>query len=238
MVNRIWMHHFGAGLVRTPSNFGELGERPSHPELLDYLASRFVENGWSIKAMHREIMLTAAYGLSAEIAAANQDADPENRLLWRANRRRLHAEDLRDAMLFVSGELDQAVGGPTAPIEKETNRRTLYTFVSRSRPDATLALFDFPNPNQTVERRIATSTPLQGLYFLNSDFVAQRAAALARRVGAEADEPARVRKAYRLLYYREPSREELQLALDYLKKASWTRYAQALLTSNEFTHQN
>jgi hypothetical protein len=141
-------------------------------------------------------------------------------------------------MLFVSGDLDTTAGGPPAPIEVDRNRRTLYTFVSRSRPDATLALFDFPNPNQTVERRIATSTPLQGLFFLNSDFVMQRAAAFAKRVSGEPDEAARIRKAYRLLYYREPAREELQLGIDYLKKTNWPRYAQVLLTSNEFTHQN
>jgi hypothetical protein len=141
-------------------------------------------------------------------------------------------------MLFASGELDRTVGGPPAPLEKETNRRTLYTFVSRSRPDPVLALFDFPNPNQTVERRIPTSTPLQGLYFLNSEFVMQRAAAFAKCVAAKPDENSRVREAYRLLYYREPSRDELRLAHEYLQKASWSRYAQALLTSNEFTHQN
>jgi hypothetical protein len=238
MVNRIWMHHFGTGLVRTPSNFGQLGERPSHSELLDYLASRFVAAGWSIKAMHREIMLSATYALSAEVTSANNEADPENRLFWRANRRRLSAEELRDAMLAATGELDPTTGGAPAKLGADHTRRTLYSFVSRQKPDPTLAMFDFPNPNVSAERRIPTSTPLQGLYFLNSDFVAARASAFARLLAGEPDDAARIRKAYRILYYREPVREEIQLGIEYVGRASWARYAQVLLTSNEFLHVN
>jgi len=114
MVNRIWQHHFGQGIVRTPSNFGQLGDRPSHPELLDYLAWRFMENNWSIKAMHREIMLSAAYARSTEHSAENFARDPDNRLLWRANRQRLDAEAMRDALLAVSGDLDLTPGGLAA----------------------------------------------------------------------------------------------------------------------------
>jgi hypothetical protein len=238
MVNRIWLHHFGAGLVRTPGNFGQLGDRPTHPELLDFLAARFVENRWSIKAMHREIMLSATYALSAEISAANNEVDPENRLLWRAHRRRLDAESLRDAMLSVTGELDPSIGGAPAPLGQIHTRRTLYSFISRRKPDPTLAMFDFPNPNQTMEQRHPTSTPLQGLYFLNSDFVGQRATAFASMLASEAGDAARIRKAYRVLYYRDPTREEVQMGLEFLGNASWQRYAQVLLTSNEFIHQN
>src|SRR2546425_1239469 len=112
MVNRIWQGHFGQGIVRTSSNFGRMGERPSHPELLDYLASRFIANGWSMKAMHREIMLSSTYLLSADYSEASFKSDPDNRLLWRANRRRLDVESLRDSLLLVSGELDGDAGGP------------------------------------------------------------------------------------------------------------------------------
>ena len=123
MVNRIWQHHFGAGIVRTPSNFGRMGERPSNPELLDYLASRFIESGWSIKALHREIMLSATYALSADQSAKNMRIDPENRLLWRANIQRLDAEALRDSLLFVSGELDSKAGGPPVRLNDENNKQ-------------------------------------------------------------------------------------------------------------------
>jgi hypothetical protein len=133
MVNRIWHRLFGAGLVRTPSNFGQVGDRPSHPELLDYLATRFVELGWSVKQLQREILLSAAYAMSSEVSEAGMAADPENRLLWRQNRRRLDVESLRDAMLAVAGELDAAAGGPTVEWTRENKRRTLYARVSRFR---------------------------------------------------------------------------------------------------------
>src|SRR5437588_9651653 len=127
MVNRIWQHHFGRGIVDTPSNFGVMGERPSHPELLDYLASRFVESGWSMKAMHREIMLSAAYQLAYQRTEANSAADPENRLVWRANFRRLEIEPLRDSLLFVTETLDERLGGPPQDLARANNKkRTIY----------------------------------------------------------------------------------------------------------------
>ncbi|MEJ7607454.1 MAG: DUF1553 domain-containing protein [Bryobacteraceae bacterium] len=132
MVNRIWAHHFGEGIVPTPSSFGQVGERPSHPELLDYLAARFVEEKWSIKAVHREIVLSATYALGTESLPKNFKVDAGNRLHWRANVRRLDIEALRDSMLAVSGQLERKVGGPPAPMEDECNlRRTVYSFVSR-----------------------------------------------------------------------------------------------------------
>ena len=230
MVNRIWQHHFGEGLVRTPSNFGQLGDRPSHPGLLDYLAYRFVRNHWSIKALHREIMLSAAYQLSADYSARAYAADPENRLVWRANRRRLDIEALRDTLLFVAGDLDATAGGPPARLDVENKRRTVYGLVSRRKLDGMLALFDFPNPNNTSELRMATNVPLQRLFFMNGGLVAQESQSLARRVHA-------IPQAYRLLFNREPSAEELKLGLQFLRESggAWPQYAQVLLSSNELS---
>jgi hypothetical protein len=244
MVNRIWQRHFGAGIVRTPSDFGRMGDRPSNPELLDYLATRFIESGWSIKALHREIMLSATYALSADQSAKNMRIDPENRMLWRANIQRLDAEALRDSLLFVSGELDLKAGGPPARLNDENNkRRTVYGFVSRNKLDGMLALFDFPNPNITSEKRNMTESPAQELFFLNSSFIAQRAQALAHRVdqGPKRDEVSRIDRAYRILFGRAPGRDELQLGENFLKanpSDGWERYAQALLNSNEFLFVN
>jgi len=243
MANRIWQHHFGSGVVRTASNFGQLGDRPSHPELLDYLASRLIENRWSVKAMHREIMLSATYALSAEYSEKNFAADPDNRLLWRAPRRRLDVEALRDSILFVSGDLDLNAGGEPMRLSEEKNdRRTVYGFVSRRRLDGTLALFDFANPNNTSERRIDTDTPLQRLFFLNSAFVLRQSATLADRLnGASgADSESRIRGAYRLLFCREPTSAELDLGLKFVSQGpkAWPEFAQVLLSSSEFLYVN
>ena len=179
IVNRIWQHHFGQGIVRTPSNFGAQGDRPSEPELLDYLAAEFVRNGWSIKKLHRTIMLSAAYQLSAAPNEKDLAADPDNRLIWRHDRQRLDAEALRDDLLFVSGQLDTKEGGLAQKIGKDNARRTVYAFVSRRKTDPDLALFDFPNPNNTSEQRNATNVPPQRLYFMNNEWVIAQAKALA-----------------------------------------------------------
>ena len=236
MVNRIWQHHFGRGIVETPSNFGNAGTRPSNQELLDYLAARFVENGWSIKRMHREIMLSAVYGLSSEDIPANSAVDPDDRLLWRANWQRMDAETLRDSLLFVGGNLDLQAGGPPAALEDKNKRRAVYGFVSRRKLDSMLALFDFPNPNNTSEQRVVTNVPLQRLYMMNSGFVEDQAAGLAKRLSGTDDE--RVTQAYRTVYGREPSAEELQLGLAFVKKSNWNEYARVLLNSNEFEWVN
>jgi hypothetical protein len=244
MVNRIWQHHFGAGIVRTPSDFGRMGDRPSDPELLDYLASRFVESGLSMKALHREIMLSGSYALSADQSEKNMTIDPENRLLWRANIQRLDAESLRDSLFFVSAELDPKAGGPPEKLNDDRNRRrTVYGFVSRNKLDGMLSLFDFPNPNITSEKRNATESPAQELFFLNSGFIGQRAEAVAHRVcdGPKRDDASRIAVAYRVLFGRSPSPEELRLGLAFLKGGqadAWPRYAQALLNSNEFLFVN
>jgi hypothetical protein len=239
IVNRLWETHFGQGIVRTPSNFGQLGDRPTHPELLDYLAARLIENGWSLKAMHREMLLTAAYQMSAAYSAQNFERDPENRLLWRANLQpRLDAEALRDSMLAVSGKLDLTMGGPAVKIAENKARRTVYAYVSRNRLDETLALFDFPDPNATAEQRLVTNGPLQRLFFLNSGFVAEQATALAARIEREtgADPSAQVYRAYLLLYGRRPSDAELKIGLEFAARpGGWPQYAQVLLGTNEFS---
>jgi hypothetical protein len=242
MMNRIWLYHFGAGIVRTPSDFGQMGDRPSHPELLDYLAARFVENKWSMKAMHREIMRSAAYRLDSMHSEQNVSVDPENRLLWRANKRRLDVEALRDALLAASGELDLKVGGTPEQLRDAKNaRRTVYGFVSRRKLDSTLALFDFPNPNAAAEKRIATVTPPQQLYFLNGDFVWDRAMALASRIAEGGQEDAaKIRAAYRRVFARDPLPAELKLGLEFVKEGEnrWSQFARALLSSNEFLFVN
>ena len=242
MANRIWELHFGQGLVRTPSNFGRLGDTPSHPDLLDYLAVRFQELGFSVKALHREILLSAAYQRSTGHNAAAYDQDPENRLLWRGNLRpRLDAEALRDALLAVAGNLDPTPGGPAAPLDDRNRRRTLYGYISRSRPDPLLAMFDFPDPNNTSEQRITTNSPLQRLFFLNSTFVAQQAKAVADRLAeASPDDRSRIQQAYVLLYSRPARPAEIDLGLEFLEQTggAWSRYAQVLLSSNEFSAVN
>jgi mono/diheme cytochrome c family protein len=238
-VNRIWMHHFGQGLVRTPSNFGQLGDRPSHPELLDYLAARFVEQGWSMKALHREILLSRAYALATESAPRQEQVDPDNRLIWRANRRRLDAEALRDSLLWAGGTLDLTVGGAAARLTDDNKRRTVYGYISRKKLDGMLSLFDFPNPNNTSEQRMSTSVPVQRLFFLNSGLIGEQAKAFAARVKGVTD-AAKIADAYRLLYNRPPAKQELQLGMDFLRrgKDAWTQYAQVLLSANEFTFVN
>lgn len=242
MVNRLWEMHFGSGIVRTPSNFGQLGDRPTHPELLDYLAARFVENGWSVKAMHREMLLTSAYQMSTAHNAANFDRDPDNRLLWRANLQpRLDAEALRDSILAVAGKLDLEMGGPAVKIAENKPRRTVYAYVSRNRLDDTLALFDFPDPNATAEQRLITNGPMQRLFFLNSEFIADEANAFVERLAKEAgtDDSARLKRAYLLLYGRLPSEAETRLGLAFVgKPGGWPQYAQVLLSTNEFSAVN
>jgi hypothetical protein len=238
MVNRIWHWHFGRGIVATPSNFGQLGERPTHPELLDYLAARFVESGWSIKAIHREIVLSRAYASAWRLDPANEETDPGNIYLWRANRHRLDVESLRDALLAAGGNLDLTQGGPPPRLNDEKNlRRTVYGYRSRRKLDSLLAMFDHPNPNTSNEQRLTTNVPLQRLWLLNSPFVLKQAEALASRL-AGAGEAEKIRDAYKLLFLRAPAAKELSLGLEYLRTdpGAWQRYAQALLVSNEFIY--
>jgi mono/diheme cytochrome c family protein len=239
MVNRIWQHHFGQGIVRTPSDFGAQGDRPSHPELLDYLASRFMSEGWSMKKLHREIMLSEVYQLSSVNAPKNFEQDPENRLLWRFNRHRLDVEGLRDSLLYVSGSLDPKAGGPPEKFGPDNFRRTVYCYVSRYKIDSVLGLFDFPNPVGTSEQRSETNVPLQRLFFMNSDFMASMSRQLAARMDGATD-AARVAWLYEAVYQRKPSVEETKLAVDFVRDSNhaWSQYAQVLLSSNEFEFVN
>lgn len=245
LVNRVWQEHFGRGLVGTPSNFGMLGERPTHPELLDDLASRFMASGWSLKWLHRQIMLSSVYRASSEFKPENYQRDPDNRLLWRMNRRRLDIESWRDSLLTASGNLDLSLGGQSADMASGNNRRrTLYAAVSRHNLNSTLRLFDFPDPNLTSERRSSTTVPMQQLFVLNGPFMVSQAKSLAARLQIEsADDSARIRFAYQLLFSRDPSDKELQVGTTFLKAAEsqpdvkltpWERYTQALLGTNEF----
>jgi hypothetical protein len=246
-VNRVWQHLFGQGLVGTPSNFGLLGDRPTHPELLDYLSRRFVESGWSVKTLQRLLLLSATYRQSSRYDSLASEVDPENRLLWRMSRKRLEIEPWRDAMLAVSGRLDATVGGPPGSLDDASFvRRTIYGGVSRHDLSPVLRLFDFPEANITSAERTRTSVPLQGLYVLNDEFVIACARSLASRVQASSDsDDDRIRHAYALLFARDPRPEELRLGLDYLSApepenpgdlSRWDRYAQALLGSNEFLY--
>jgi len=224
IVNRIWKGHFDTGIVDTPSNFGQTGERPTDPELLEYLASSFVKNGMSVKKLHREIMLSAVYQLGTEKNEANYAKDSGDRLYWRFNRRRLDAEELRDSVLSVAGNLDDAVGGPSEDLTPAYKRRTVYGKVSRYKLDTFLQTFDFPPPNISAEKRFTTTVPLQRLFLMNSDFMQIEAEELAKRVAAEADNRARIRKMYELAYTRDPSEEEIQLGLDYLHSEPGKEY--------------
>ncbi len=241
MANRVWHWHFGKGIVTTTSNFGELGERPTNPELLDYLAARFMEEGWSIKKLHREIMTSTPYMVSDAKSDANEQIDADNKYLWKSNLRRLDIEALRDSMLAVTGELDLALGGQARRLGDESNkRRTVYSFVSRRDLDPTLLLFDFANPNATNEGRVNTSTPLQRLFFLNSAFVERRADELTCKLEGLDSVEAKIRQAYEILFQRQPTKEEVRLGLDYLKSdgGNLRKYAQVLMASNEFVYVN
>jgi cytochrome c553 len=244
MTNRVWGHLFGRGIVGTPSNFGTLGERPTHPELLDWLASRFMAEGWSVKKLIRTVLVSEAYQRASAFDESNAKTDPDNRLLWRMNRRRLEVEPWRDALLAVAGNLDRATGGPAINLSAADNRRrTLYGAVSRHNLDPLLRLFDFPDPNLTSDRRPVTVVPLQQLFVLNSDFMERQAKAFAARVldGPESDESGRIRRAFLLAYGRTPADREIRLGIEFMASANeggglspWERYAQVLLSANEF----
>ncbi len=248
IVNRVWLHHFGQGLVRTPSDFGLRSEPPTHPELLDHLAAWFMDNGWSLKKLHRHIMLSATYQqVSTPKRAAGfipaERIDPENTLLWRMNRRRLDFESTRDALLAVSGRLNRTIGGPSVKdsLAANGNRRSLYSHLDRLNVPGLLRTFDFPNPDATSPQRDQTTVPPQALFLMNHPFVIDSARALLKRpeIAKERTMTRRVVELHRLLYGREPKLEELALAEEYLQDAgqndaAWERYIQALLMANEF----
>ncbi|MBM4071666.1 MAG: DUF1553 domain-containing protein [Planctomycetes bacterium] len=252
-VNRVWHYHFGRGIVGTTSNFGQLGDRPTHPELLDTLAVRFMDNGWSTKWLHREIMLSAVYGLSSIPDAKNLAKDADNHYLWRVTPRRLDFEAWRDSMLTVAGKLDPQIGGPPYldskgkvqlhPEDPSNRRRTIYGFISRFKPNPTLTLFDFPEPNVTSDQRTATTIPQQQLFALNSPFVLAMSRSFAARLEAsEKSEERRLLLGWQLAFGRLPTEREVAIAREFLREASsaeeklgpWERLCHSLLTTNEF----
>ena len=244
MVNRIWQHHFGRGIVATADNFGSTGSAPTHPELLDWLASRFIESGWSIKAMHRRIMLSSTYQQSSIGDPHTVAADPENNLLGRMNRRRLEVEALRDALLTAAGRLDMAAGGPAAP-DPMTPRRTIYIQTVRSDGANFRKLFDGADPTAIVAMRGESTVAPQSLYLLNDQFVLTQSRAIAERLIAQdpGDDRQRISRLYEWLYARPPANQELAIGLEFLmglggagKIQAWQAYAQVLVCANEFIY--
>ncbi|MGO9600882.1 MAG: PSD1 and planctomycete cytochrome C domain-containing protein [Isosphaeraceae bacterium] len=255
-VNRVWAHLIGRGLVGTPSDFGVRSDPPTHPELLDWLACALMEDGWSTKRLIRTIVLSRTYQQSSNDRADAREIDPANELYWRANRKRLELEPLRDAMLMTAGSLDLTVGGRSVNLadEPDCRRRTLYLAVRRENLPTLFRSFDFANPDMHVPARHETTVPQQALYLLNSPFVAEAARALDRRAWGETgdDEVQWVRRAYRIALGREPGSQELDRARAFLAAASSAsalvrgpgpaspslsprqKLAQALLMSNEF----
>lgn len=252
-VNRVWRWHFGSGIVNSPDNFGAVGDPPSNPELLEYLAAHFRQEGMSLKKLHREIMLSATYQQSSHENPKAHEVDPANRFYSHFSVQRLDAEQLRDSMLFVAGDLDTSkVGGPAQPFSLQNHRRTVYAKISRFRIDPFLQEFDFPNPTFTAEQRFSTNVPVQRLYFMNDTFVYSQAEKLAKRVFSQPDDAARIKESYRLLFNRQPTAEELQIGLEFLKTTpekpgylvdqepatAWKQYARILFNSNEFEFLN
>jgi mono/diheme cytochrome c family protein len=221
IVNRVWQRHFGAGLVRTPSDFGTRGDAPTHPDLLDHLARTLMDDGWSLKRLHRRIMLSRAYQQSSADNATARNLDPENKWLWRFNRRRLDIEELRDSMLSVSGRLDRAMGG--LPVSAQawpfTHRRTIYSFIDRALLPNDFRVFDFPNAELHSAQRDLTTAPQQALMMMNSPFVIAQAKAILERpeVASTTNPRVRIERLYRLLYGRAPSGEELRLGMAFVR---------------------
>ena len=255
MVNRIWQHHFGRGLVGTPSDFGTHGQKPTHPALLDWLAAEFTARGWSVKAMHRLMLLSATYQQASTIAAAERVHDPENRLYGRMNRLRIEGEVIRDSLLAISGELNLKVGGPGVfpPIPKELfegakgwiastdprdhTRRSLYIFARRNLRFPFLEVFDAPDNNLSCSARERSTTAPQSLTLLNAEEVLAAAARTAERLTEAADSPeARVTLAYRLIIGRPPTAVERRLSVEFLARSPLSELCRGLFNLNAFVY--
>jgi len=244
-VNRVWLHHFGEGLVKTPGDFGVRTEAPVHRELLDYLAASFVEHGWSTKHLHRLIVLSSTYQQSCEASPATLAADPENDLLSRMNRQRLDFEALRDTLLAVAGKLDLKLGGLPVDLETEPfpSRRTVYGLIERQNLPGVFRTFDFANPDTSSQRRFQTTVPQQALFLMNSPFVIEQARGLAHRVDTCGGPGCadKIQTVYQILFQRPPAEPELVLGQKFLTSQASAgtqltpleKYAQILLLSNE-----
>ena len=262
MVNRIWQHHFGEGIVRTPSNFGKTGERPSHPELLDWLAVEFVSRGWSVKAMHRLMMTSDAYQMASDDIESNVQIDPDNRYFWRMGRQRLPAEIVRDLALAVSGSLNRTVGGPAVfpyinpdlfqsstsrtwpgkpDDDPSTWRRSVYVFSKRSIRYPMFELFDQPDMVSSCALRNRSTIATQALLLMNNAFIIQQAKAFAKRLRTEAggDAGAQVDRAYELALARQPSPFERSKAVEFIGGGprGLDDFCQAVFSFNEFVYR-
>jgi hypothetical protein len=255
IVNRLWQYHFGSGILETPSDFGFNGGRPSHPELLDWLASELVRQNWSLKQLHRAIVLSATYRQSSRFRSEAARVDAGNRLLWRKSPLRLEAEPLRDAMLAVAGQVSRQVGGPgyqdfisftnnsqfyemRDPDGLSFQRRSLYRTWLRSGRSPLLDVFDCPDPSTKTPRRAVTTTPLQALSLLNNSFVLRMSERFAQRLTREAggDVADQIRLAYRLAFGRDPAQEEVTLTLRFATQHGFPALCRVLLNSNEFLY--
>ncbi|MFN7926000.1 MAG: DUF1553 domain-containing protein [Bryobacteraceae bacterium] len=259
IVNRVWQFHFGEGLVRTPSDFGKLGQKPTHPELLDWLATWFMENGWSFKKLHRLILASNTYRMSKLSNEQYAAADPENRLLWRFPYKRLEAEAIRDSMLEVSGKLNAKMGGesmypeiPEAALtgssdpdkiwknspEPERNRRTVYAFLKRSMIVPMLDVLDLCDTTRSSAQRLTTSVAPQALTLFNGEFVNAQARAFADRLRNEAgaDSAKQVELAYRLALARKPTGQEAIKMRVFLEREPLEQLARVILNLNEFVY--
>ncbi len=239
MVNRVWQHHFGTGLCATPSEIGHSGEAPTHPDLLNDLANRFVKNGWSIKWLHREVLQSATWQQSIH-NSESIETDPANQHLARMNRRRLDVEAWRDALLQTTESLDHTLGGKPTDLNANNNfRRTIYGAIHRREPNQFLRAHDFPDPTAHSPARQLTITPLQQLFSLNGPTLQFHAETLSKNLLKEPNLQQRIRTAYQKLFQREPRQKELEIAKAFLRDKPndlhhWTQYAHALLVSNEF----
>jgi len=258
MVNRIWHHHFGRGIVSSIDNFGKMGESPTHPELLDWLALEFVNRGWSIKQMHRLLMTSEAYKMTSQSSdASNMQRDPDNKYLWKFRMRRLEAETIRDSILAVSGGLNREIGGPPVfpylqaeVLDQMTHgiwrkeedgpkvwRRSVYIYRKRGLPFPMLESFDLPDQNISCGARVVSTVPTQALMLMNDEFVVKQSELLAGRVReAEADPAKQVDLTYKLALGRLPASQEREVALEYLRSHDLAGFAHVVLNLNEFAY--
>ena len=242
IVNRLWGWHFGNGIVRTPSNFGVIGDKPTHPILLDWLAFNFVQNGWSIKNFHKLIMLSSTWQMSSDYHKKKFDIDGDNKLLWRYQPKKLEVEVWRDSLLFVTDELDQSIGGAPEGEIMTSLRRTLYATISRTgdkfKSDNFLRLFDFPAAASTTPKRASSTVPQQYLFMMNSSFMNERAKTLGKHLSEKSSSRVKtIENVYNKLYSRLPEQSEIEIANAWLGEKpdmkTWSLYAQALLSAHE-----
>ena len=250
IVNRLWQHHFGAGIVRTPNDFGAQGDPPTHPELLEYLAGELIRNGWQLKPLHRAIMLSQVYQQSHEIREDSLQADPENRWLWHYQPRRLEAETIRDAILQLGGSLDRTVYGPS--VLDETPRRSIYLRVKRSELLPVMTMFDAPEPTQSIGTRSITTVPTQALTLMNSAMVRQQAEKLAAAIRSSVTSSleAQITEAFQRALGRSPTDMELTRMADFVRQQqaavpadtpnadllAFTEFCHVLMCLNEFVY--